>query len=242
MLIIYRIFIVITINQICCISLYDRICHNMYNMFNLCICVDICDQVCENRPSPYINWNPLFACTWKIHPCTIQKHQAPDDRLPGLLLQTAFYRCCETPRVHFMVLRGINRTVWGTRLLLMPVLASFVDSIRDITGTEKTFWKISSIQVACRISYKLIAIKLHYSYKMTVLCHKRSTVHSIFQISISRNTICAEMVDFRKPGHIYIHSYMHLYCIHVFTYIQKTKWRLWLQLAWCYCSQTTFTG
>ena len=26
----------------------------------------------------------------------IQKHQALDDRLPGLLLQTAFYRCCET--------------------------------------------------------------------------------------------------------------------------------------------------
>ena len=28
-----------------------------------------------------------------------------------------------------MVLRGINRTAWGTRLLLMPVLASFVDCI-----------------------------------------------------------------------------------------------------------------
>ena len=27
-------------------------------------------------------------------------------------------------------------------------------------------------------------------------------MHSIFQISISRNTICAEMVDFRKDGHI----------------------------------------
>ena len=28
-----------------------------------------------------------------------------------------------------MVLRGINGTVWGTRLLLTPVLASFVDCI-----------------------------------------------------------------------------------------------------------------
>ena len=91
--------------------------------------VCICDHLWENWPSPRINWNPLFACTWKIHPCTIQKHQALDDRLPGLLLQTAFYRCCETTRVHFMVLRGINRTVWGTRLLLTPVLASFVDCI-----------------------------------------------------------------------------------------------------------------
>ena len=64
-----------------------------------------------------------------VHSCTIQKHQALDDRLPGLLLQTAFYRCCETTRVHFMVLRGINRTAWGTRLLLTPVLASFVDCV-----------------------------------------------------------------------------------------------------------------
>ena len=29
-------------------------------------------------------------------------------------------------------------------------------------------------------------------------------MHSIFQISISRNTICAEMIDFRKPGHKYV--------------------------------------
>ena len=64
-----------------------------------------------------------------IHACTIQKHQALDHRLPGLLLQTAFYRCCETTRVHFMVLRGINGTAWGTRLLLTPVLAYFVDCI-----------------------------------------------------------------------------------------------------------------
>ena len=28
-----------------------------------------------------------------------------------------------------MVLGGINRTAWGTKLLLMPVLASFVDYI-----------------------------------------------------------------------------------------------------------------
>ena len=115
-----------------------------------------------------------FCLYMKIHPCTIQKHQALDDRLPGLLLQTAFYRCCETMRVHFMVLRGINRAVRGTRLLLTPVLASFVDcislchklkaqhsslslsgcfnpplashsppidSIRDITGTEKNHLK-----------------------------------------------------------------------------------------------------
>ena len=33
-----------------------------------------------------------------------------------------------------------------------------IDSIRDITGTEKTIQKTSSIQVACRNSYEMIAI------------------------------------------------------------------------------------
>ena len=99
-----------------------------------------------------------------------------------------------------MALEGINRTAWGTRLLLTAVLASLVDSaslcpilraqhcclspngcfnppsashppppppsrpppidsIRDITGTEKkTIQKTSSIQVARRNSYEMIAI------------------------------------------------------------------------------------
>ena len=42
----------------------------------------------------------------------------------------AFYRCCETTtRVHFMVLGCVNRTAWGTKLLLTAVLASLVDCI-----------------------------------------------------------------------------------------------------------------
>ena len=99
-----------------------------------------------------------------------------------------------------MALEGINRTAWGTRLLLTAVLASLVDStslchilkawhcslssngcfnpptaphrpphppptrpppidsIRDITGTEKTIQKTSSIQVSCGNSYEMIAI------------------------------------------------------------------------------------
>ena len=37
-------------------------------------------------------------------------------------------------------------------------------------------------------------------------------VHSIFQISMSRNTICAEMVYFRKDGHICpLSMYVHMY-------------------------------
>ena len=82
-----------------------------------------------------------------------------------------------------------------------------IDSIRGITGTEKNYLKnqqhSSSFEFS-RISYKLIAKKLHCSYyipDVTVLCHKKSTVHSIFQISISQNNLCAKMVNFCKPGH-----------------------------------------
>ena len=63
------------------------------------------------------------------HACTIQEHQALDNRLPGLLLQMAFYRCCETARVHFIILGCVNRTAWGTKLLLTTVWTSLVDCI-----------------------------------------------------------------------------------------------------------------
>ena len=65
------------------------------------------------------------SCT---HALPMQKHQVLYYRWPGLLLQTAFYQCCQTTRVHFMALEGINRTAWGTRLLLTAVLASLLDS------------------------------------------------------------------------------------------------------------------
>ena len=64
--------------------------------------------------------------------------------------------------------------------LRLPTHPPPIDSISDTTGAEKTIWKTSSSQVASRISYEMIAIKLHYSYKIsgvTVLCHRRSTVH-----------------------------------------------------------------
>ena len=64
-----------------------------------------------------------------IHLCIILKHQVLDNRLPGLLIQTAFYRCCETTRVHFMVLGRVNRTALDTKLLLTAVWASLVDCV-----------------------------------------------------------------------------------------------------------------
>ena len=59
----------------------------------------------------------------KLHSCTTQKHQVLDRRWPGLLLQTPFCRCWWTTRMQFSVLRGINGTAWGTKLLLTAVLA-----------------------------------------------------------------------------------------------------------------------
>ena len=128
----------------------------------------------------------LICTTTELHFCLYmkvalihhEKHQVLDHRWPGLLSQTAFCQCFRTTRMHFSALRGINRTAWGTKLLLMAVLAYSVDcislchilkvqyshlslngyrlllpthppqlspthppsieSIRDITGTEKT--------------------------------------------------------------------------------------------------------
>ena len=46
---------------------------------------------------------------------------------------------------------------------------------------------------------------MHYLYNIsgvTVLYHKRRTVHSIFQICISQKTKCADKTGFPRPGHI----------------------------------------
>ena len=72
--------------------------------------------------------------------------------------------------------------------------------------SKKTASKTRDIQIACRISYEILAIQLGYLYCKfggATLQHWRVTVHSIFQISISRNTKCAHKVGFRKFGHIY---------------------------------------
>ena len=58
----------------------------------------------------------LPVCDRHTH-ALFQKHQTLDNRLPGMLLRTAFYRCCEATRVHSMVLGHVNRTAWGTKLL-----------------------------------------------------------------------------------------------------------------------------
>ena len=40
----------------------------------------------------------------------------------------------------------------------LPTHPSPIESIRDITGAEKNYQKTNSIQVACRNSYKMLAI------------------------------------------------------------------------------------
>ena len=70
-----------------------------------------------------------------------------------------------------------------------PACLPPIDSIRDITGSEKIIQKTSSIQIADRNSYKKVAMYNYtifiYISDMTVLYHKRRTGHSIFQICIS---------------------------------------------------------
>ena len=44
------------------------------------------------------------------------------------------------------------------RLWLLTHPPPPIESIRDITGVEKNHQKTSSIQVACRNSYKMLAI------------------------------------------------------------------------------------
>ena len=89
-------------------------------------------------------WKSSHLCTRAeihlllVHDRHIMHHSVLDYRSPGLLLQMAFYRCCETTRVHFMVLRRINRIAWGTKLLLTPVIASFVDCISLFCTLEGT--------------------------------------------------------------------------------------------------------
>ena len=39
------------------------------------------------------------------------------------------YQCCQTTRVHLIVLGGINRAAWGTKLLLTAALASLMNCI-----------------------------------------------------------------------------------------------------------------
>ena len=65
----------------------------------------------------------FFACAGKLHSCTTQKHQIFDHKWQGLHSQMAFYQCCLTTKMHFVALRGINRTAWSTKLLLIAVLA-----------------------------------------------------------------------------------------------------------------------
>ena len=40
-----------------------------------------------------------------------------------------FFPCCKTTGVHFMILGGINRIAWGTKLLLTAVWAPLIDCI-----------------------------------------------------------------------------------------------------------------
>ena len=89
----------------------------------------ICDCILENWPYWHYYWNPFFACRWKPHSCTIQRHQALETRWPGMLLQAAFSEAVKPQGClswHLWPLRGINKTAWGAKLILTADLAYMV--------------------------------------------------------------------------------------------------------------------
>ena len=104
----------------------------------------ICDRVWENRSYRHNNWYPFFACTWKLHSCTIQKHQVYTYLI--IVGQVCFYRrlftnavkppgCISWPWRALIGLHGV------TRLLLTAVLTSLVDST--------SLWPILRAQHCC---------------------------------------------------------------------------------------------
>ena len=91
----------------------------------------ICDRAWENRSYVHINWIPLFACTWKLHSCTIQKHQELDNRWPGLLSQMDAVKprgCISRPWGALIGLHEVPscswRQSWPT-LWIVPVLVPY---------------------------------------------------------------------------------------------------------------------
>ena len=67
-------------------------------------CIQSCLPNLKLLPPPlnhlYTQVLKSIFCLYMID--TLKKHQALDNKSPGLLLQTALYRCCLTTRMHFM--------------------------------------------------------------------------------------------------------------------------------------------
>ena len=92
-----------------------------------------------------------------------------------------------------------------------------IDSIRDITGSEKIIQKTSSIQIAgieIAIIYDSYITTLYLYNIYTYLCivPQGRTEHSILQIRISRTT---KYASFPRPGHIYACTYVCI-CVHLY--------------------------
>ena len=102
-------------------------------VFDGYIDITLCDQLWENRPSP------AAPASNEIHFLPVQERyiHALSGNTNCLTIdgQVCFYRRLFTDavkpatRVHFMVLGRVNRTAWGTKLLLTAVVASLVDCI-----------------------------------------------------------------------------------------------------------------
>ena len=74
-------------------------------------------------------------------------------------------------------------------------------------GVVKNYLQNQQWIMHSKVSYETLATRLLYLYSksgMATMKHRRTTVASIFQSSISRNTKCDNLVGFYKSSHINI--------------------------------------
>ena len=126
-----------------------------YYLKHSCQFVWICDRVWENRSYRHNNWYPFFACTWKLHSCTTQKHQAliglhgvpgcsSRQSCPPLWILPVcvpywghMQHCCLSPNGCFSPPSASHPPPPPPP----PPSHPYIESIRDITGTEKNYPK-----------------------------------------------------------------------------------------------------
>ena len=74
-----------------------------------------------------------------LNATSIQKHQKLDNRFPDMLLQMAFYRCCKTTKVQFVVLIGLHGVPGCSSYQSWPLLWIVSVCVTHCEGTALLF-------------------------------------------------------------------------------------------------------
>ena len=114
------------------------------NHFCVCVCVCECAHACDYFIKLTIASKiPIYCLLVKG---TLTRALSRDTEHLTTDDQVCYYRqlflCFQTMRAHFIPLKGINRTVWGAKLLLTAVLAYPMDytSICYILKAKRCFF------------------------------------------------------------------------------------------------------